>query len=306
MTEEFEPQPGPAPGVGAQLREAREARGLSLEQVAAETRIPQRHLQTIEAGQFSALPARTYAVGFSRTYARTVGLDDRDVADLVRAELDASEPRPHYRGSGFEPGDPARVPSSNLVWMVLAALVLLGLGGYFFFRTLYAPAGELPSLVEQDRAARASAASRPAAAAGDAVVFTALADGVWVKFYDRAGVQLMQKEMARGERYQLPADAVGPQIWTGRPDALAITVGGKPVAKLAEEEGTIRDIPVSAAALLARSTPASAAATAAGASSPPRTVAPPAPRRIPRAVPTVEAPAPEPAPQPEPAASPTA
>ena len=54
MAEEFEHQEGPPEpgGIGAQLRTAREARGLSLEQVAAETRIPQRHLQTIEAGEF--------------------------------------------------------------------------------------------------------------------------------------------------------------------------------------------------------------------------------------------------------------
>ena len=64
-------------GVGARLKAAREERGLDLTQVAAETRIPQRHLLTIENGALSDSPARTYAVGFSRTYARLVGLDDR-------------------------------------------------------------------------------------------------------------------------------------------------------------------------------------------------------------------------------------
>ena len=83
-------------------------------------------------------------------------------------------------------------------------------------------------------------------------MFTALEDGVWVKFYDRGGTQLLQKHMAKGERYTVPADADGPQIWTGRPDALAIEIGGKPVPKLAETQGIMKDIPVTAAALLAR------------------------------------------------------
>jgi cytoskeleton protein RodZ len=96
------------------------------------------------------------------------------------------------------------------------------------------------------------------------VVFTALEDGVWVKFYDGTGAQLMQKQMARGERYTVPAEANGPQVWTGRPDALAITVGGRPVPKLAESEGIIRDVPVTAQALLARGQAAPAAAPAAG------------------------------------------
>ena len=42
-----EPEASP---VGEQLRVAREAKGLSLEDVAAQTRIPQRHLASIETG----------------------------------------------------------------------------------------------------------------------------------------------------------------------------------------------------------------------------------------------------------------
>lgn len=273
MAEELEDESTmPAVGIGAELRAAREARGLTLAQVAAETRIPQRHLQTIEEGNFAALPARTYAVGFSRTYAKLLDLDQEVVADTVRAELDAQEPRQSSRPASFEPGDPARVPSSGLVWVVVAALLLLLAGGYFFMRTLFAPAAELPSLVAQEEAERAAAAERQRAAApapgqtaapSGPVVFTALEDQIWVKFYDAGGRQLMQKIMAKGESFTVPADAEGPQIWTGRPDALAITVGGRPVAKLAEDDTVMRDVPVTAEALLARAAPAPGPAAAA-------------------------------------------
>ena len=150
MAEEQTEDTAPPPGVGPQLRAARERAGLTIEQVAAETRIPQRHLHTIEAGDFAALPARTYAVGFSRTYAKLVGLNEGDVAEMVRAELDAQEPAPRTRPASFEPGDPARVPSGGLVWVALVALVLLALGAFVFMRTLFAPAAERPSLVEQE------------------------------------------------------------------------------------------------------------------------------------------------------------
>jgi len=271
MTEDFEQQAEPPAGVGAQLRAAREGRGLTLEEVAAETRIPQRHLATIEAGDFAALPARTYALGFARTYAKAVGLDDGDVADLVRAELDAQQPGPRHRAAGFEPGDPARVPSRSLVWVSALAVVLVLAGLFSVYRTYVSPAAELPSLIEQERteqAARAAAQRRAAGQAqgpeavegGGPVVFTALEERVWVKFYDAAGNQLMQKEMARGERYTVPQDADGPQLWTGRPDALAITIGGRRVPKLAAEEQVMRDVPVTAAALLARGRPAAAPA----------------------------------------------
>lgn len=256
-------------GIGARLRAARDAQGLTLAQVAAETRIPQRHLQTIEEGDFAALPARTYAIGFSRSYAKLVGLDADEVAETVRAELDAQEPHPRQRPAGFEPGDPARVPSRALGWLSGLAAVLVLVGLFFAVRTFFTPAAELPSLIEPTETASPSPASTPAAAAatsaapGGPVIFTALEEGIWVKFYDANGMQLMQKLMAKGETYTVPADATGPQLWTGRPDALAITVGGKPVPKLAEDDKVMRDVSVTAKALLARAAPVPAPAPAA-------------------------------------------
>lgn len=253
--------------VGEKLRAAREAKGLNLEQLSAESRITVRHLALIEANDFAALPGRTYAVGFSRTYARLLGLDGDAIAREVRAELSAMAPhesRPHT----FEPGDPARVPSRMLAWVSAVAAVIL-FGGLLFFvwTSFISPSGNLPWLTEDKPAAVpasvpvAAQVTPTAVATGGQVVFTSLEDGIWVKFYDAAGRQLLQKEMAKGETYVLPADVDGPQLWTGRPDALAITVGGKPVARLAESQTIMKDVPVSAEALLARpGSPATGAA----------------------------------------------
>ena len=270
-------------GIGAQLRAAREIKGLSLEQVAAETRIPQRHLLAMESGDFAKLPGRTYAIGFARTYAKTLGLDQNHVANSVRAELDAQD-EDGYRPASFEPGDPARVPSRALGWFAGFAVLLLLAGGFFFFRTIFSPAGELPSLVEQQRqqaAARPAArpAAAPAATPSGPVVFTATAPNVWVKFYDAGGKTLLQKQMALGESFTVPADAQGPMLWTGRPDALTITIGGKPVPKLADEQKIVKDVPVTAEALLkgGQPTPAGTRAPAASAPAPAPTGEKPAP-----------------------------
>lgn len=241
----------PLDGTGQRLRRAREAAGMTIEQLAAETRIPQRHIETIERGEFATLPSRTYATGFSRTYARAVGLDENDLLAQLRAELGQSG-NERMATPRYEPGDPARVPSRALAWLSLLAIVLLAVGGYAFYRSYFAP-GLGPAPLEEPRPA-APEPNAPAAspATTGEVVFTALEDGVWVKFYDRSGRQLMQKQMAQNERYVVPADAEGPQVWTGRPDALRITVGGKPVPKLSDDERVIKDVPVTAEALLAR------------------------------------------------------
>lgn len=251
----------PLHGAGDRLRMAREKAGMTIEQVAAETRIPQRHLEVIEAGDFAALPARTYAIGFSRTYARLLGLDEKEILDDVRAELGASDQSERQRVATFEPGDPARVPSRGLAALSVLAVILLLIGGFMFYTNVVAPGAGPPSLLGPDEApaAKPAAAAMPAAKPAAApttgpVVFTSLQDGMWIKFYDADGKQLMQKQMAKGESYTVPADARGPMAWTGRPDAFAITVGGRPVAKLADSDTVVKDVPVTAAALLNRTT----------------------------------------------------
>jgi cytoskeletal protein RodZ len=270
MDEDIGPHDGQLPllGVGDRLREARERVGMTLKQLSADTRIPERHLLLIEKGDFAALPAKTYATGFARSYARAVGMNEREIVEEVRAELAASEGADRYRAASFEPGDPARVPSRGLALFSMFALILLIAGGVMFYNRVLAPGSGPGSLLDEqrlaDEAAR-NAQSRPSASAPATsavhgpVVFTALEDGVWVKFYDGSGAQLMQKQMAKGESYTVPAEASAPQVWTGRPDAFAITVGGKPVAKLAEAEGIMKDVPVTAQALLDRGAAGAAA-----------------------------------------------
>lgn len=260
----------PLDSAGARLLRAREGAGLTRAQVAAITRIPERSLAAIEAGDFAALPARMYAVGFSRTYARAVGLNEKDVVAAVRAELAAQAPSETSRPSvTMEPGDPARVPSSKVAWLAALAVLVVLLGVYAFWRSYIAPAGSLPSLLPAEQSAPvAPPAAAPAPAAqptGGPVVFTALVPGVWVKFYDGAGTQLLQKELAQGESYTVPTGMADVKLWTARPDALGITIGGQPVPKLSDVQRTMKDVPVTAAALLARGT-APAAATAATAS----------------------------------------
>ena len=280
----------PLDSVGARLTRARETSGMSRAQLAVITKIPERHLAAIEAGNFAALPARTYAVGFSRSYAKALGLDDREIVDQVRAELAQQEPAPVRAVPAFEPGDPARVPAARFAWIAaLAVLVVVAAGFAFAWRSYYAPGGTLPSILPEETAVPSTPASAVPAPAptGGPVVFTALAPAVWVKFTDGTGKQLMQKEMAQGETWTVPVDAGEVKIWTAHPEALAITVGGQAVPKLAETQQTVKDVPVTAAALLARGTaPASPSATApaspvAAAANEPRRSAPvQAPRRV--------------------------
>jgi len=61
--------------LGQWLREARQARGLSLEKAEVETRIRLKFLSALEEGNYEELPAEVYARGFVRNYALYLGLD---------------------------------------------------------------------------------------------------------------------------------------------------------------------------------------------------------------------------------------
>ncbi|MEL0013289.1 MAG: helix-turn-helix domain-containing protein, partial [Alphaproteobacteria bacterium] len=77
--------------VGAFLREARENTGRSLADVAQILRIRWVYLQAIEDGRFDELPGAAYAVGFVRTYATNLRLDDPEVVARIKEEATGIE-----------------------------------------------------------------------------------------------------------------------------------------------------------------------------------------------------------------------
>ena len=67
---------------GATFKKARESKGISLDQIAAETRISARFLSAIENEEFHLLPGGIFSRGFVRAFAERLGLDsDQAVAD---------------------------------------------------------------------------------------------------------------------------------------------------------------------------------------------------------------------------------
>lgn len=73
--------PGGVFDIGASLAAARETRGYSLADAERLTHVRVKYLAALERGEFDALPGRTYARAFLRTYATALGLEpDRFVA----------------------------------------------------------------------------------------------------------------------------------------------------------------------------------------------------------------------------------
>ncbi len=80
--------------LGQQLREARLARGLSLDDVQEMTKIRKRYLEAIEMGDYKVLPGSFYVRAFIKTYAETVGLDADELLAEHRQNVPSTAPEP--------------------------------------------------------------------------------------------------------------------------------------------------------------------------------------------------------------------
>ena len=265
MAEEFDEfeQSGAQAGnrVGDQLRALREARKMSIADVASETRIPIRHLEALEASNYTGLPGKTYAVGFAKAYARALDGDEVAIAAQVRAEYDYADSGGEAREyQSFQPADPSRVPSRFLSWTAaIVALVLVG--SYLVWKSGYlggesvdpyaqtTTSDTVPSAVAPSNRATPT---RPSSVAADAPVILSARDAVWIRIDDSAGGRVHEQELQAGERYIVPTDRQGLLLRTARPQALNITVGGRAIATLGPPDTLVTNVPLEPQALSAR------------------------------------------------------
>ncbi|THD36095.1 MAG: helix-turn-helix domain-containing protein [Sphingomonas sp.] len=287
---------------GDKLREAREGLGLTLSDIAGRTRVPMRHLEAIEAGDYSGLPSPTYAIGFAKAYARAVGLDEKAIANEVRNNPHLPvAPTTDYEA--YQPRDTKHLPSRSVAMAAGAIAVLLLVGVAIWYGTGLFRGSEEPLAIPPENTIAAAPEATPTPVGGGQVTLTATS-AVWVKIYDATGKTLLEKTMAQGERFDVPADANNPMITTGRPDQIQVTVNGSSVPPLGTGRVAIKDVPISAAALQARGT---SAPTAAPAATPPPVVAPSpaASSAVPPAFRPTPRPTERPTPRPTPKAAPT-
>ena len=93
--------------VGAQLRQAREARGLQIADISQTLKLGARQVEALEGGDWQQLPGHTFIRGFVRNYARLVQID----AAPLMAQLDRILEKP-VDNLGKQDTGPAPMPSS--------------------------------------------------------------------------------------------------------------------------------------------------------------------------------------------------
>ncbi|MEN0076090.1 MAG: RodZ domain-containing protein [Paracraurococcus sp.] len=283
--------------LGTELRDARLALGLSVEDLARSLRIRRAYLEALEEGRLAGLPAPAYATGFLRAYARALGLDEAETVRRFRAAVGPQAPRP---------GDlvfPEPVPDRGApagATILLGALLALGayIGWYAWSGTgerlvdavppppatgeaaapappnpapnptsaNAAPAPPLPAPEALPAAPPASPAiaapGSPAPPEAGRILLRARGEA-WIQVRDRQGGPLLVNRLLRpGETWQAPAKE-GLLLTTGNADGLEVLVDGEAVAGLGPGRTVRRDLLLDPERLKAGLPPLAAAGRAA-------------------------------------------
>lgn len=171
------PEASPTPtSPWAALREAREARGLSLMDVAQHLKLTPRQIEAMEAGDLAHLPGPTFARGFLRNYARFLKLDPAIFREVLDVPHEASLPVSSMPLAQM-PGN-SRWPSILPALAVVVGLLLVIVAGWHY--NWFEPRDEkyLAEVVAQSDASAMSeplAASLPAADMQSSVMLDASA-----------------------------------------------------------------------------------------------------------------------------------
>lgn len=220
--------------VGARLRASREAKRLSLDAVAASTRVHRRILSAIEQNDASALPPRPYGRGFVRAYARELGLNGDDVVREYFGQFAPAEPPPAPPPERSRPVLELRPLAERLphrlVGMAAIVALLIG-GGWMVSRRTPAPAAPRQEAVGTSGrtaapppAAPAARSPTPAPQAALNIVLTAAAP-CWVTA-SADGARVVYRVIQTGERVSLQGSRVV-SIRAGNAGALTWTVNGR-------------------------------------------------------------------------------
>jgi cytoskeletal protein RodZ len=227
------------PSLGDEFRVAREARGLSLSDVAEQLHIRSAYLQAIEEEDWSAIGAPVYVKGFLRTYARFLGLDPEHAIESFTAGAPAALAGKQAWTPPAAVGLPReRRGPSIWAWLSgLAAIVLLAYVGYGYYQLKMGPPGGQPATPKVAGNAAGtftlppSAAPQPTVAAQPAPRWTG--NGVDMRFtqvsWVRATVDghvVMEGEFPPGTHREFAGRHV--RLLVGNAGGVEVSVPGQP------------------------------------------------------------------------------
>src|SRR5690625_159270 len=143
--------------IGVRLKEAREAKNLSLESLQETTKIQKRYLVAIEQGDLHVLPGKFYARAFIKEYAIAVGLNPDELLEEYKSEIPSTEDESMVQYSRIQrsnkenrrernPANFSFLPTVTVVLLVIAIFF----AAWFFYQKATSNSNSAPVEGEND------------------------------------------------------------------------------------------------------------------------------------------------------------
>ncbi|MEP6848325.1 MAG: helix-turn-helix domain-containing protein [Acidobacteriota bacterium] len=224
--------------LGEKLRQAREEQGISISEVAEQTRISPHYLESIEKNSYKILPGGIFNKGFIKAFARYVGVNEAEaLQDYIQAIGEAGEPD----DQGPKPYHPEVLTDDragpSMTPTVIFAVIILALmtGGILFVVKYLQGAGPISNQAAltppttNTNTANVNAAVPVPATDKISVELKASAEPVWVS-YSVDGVAKVQT-LAPDESVKIDAkDAFTLSYSKAKLANLQVSVNGKQIA----------------------------------------------------------------------------
>jgi hypothetical protein len=234
--------------LGEKLRAAREERGISIGEVAEQTRISPHYLASIENDDYKTLPGGIFNKGFVKSYGKYVGLDENEVLqDYARLNVGAEEENPESQRPFHRPEvlTDDRNVSTMLPTIVFAVLILAAMSAGILFLVSYlrnrdgTQTAATPSPVPANVAPANAEATPPLITNALNIELKAVGEAVWVS-YAVDGANKVQT-LAAGESVKVePKDSFKLSYSKAKLPNLQIVVNGRQLAQqTASPKGTV-------------------------------------------------------------------
>jgi len=113
--------------LGEKLREAREERGISLTEVAEQTRISPHYIESIERDDYKPLPGGIFNKGFIKSFAKYVGVDEQEALLSYSQAIAANEGTEEQDLKVYKPEVLTDDTSRSMIPTIIIAALILGL-----------------------------------------------------------------------------------------------------------------------------------------------------------------------------------
>src|SRR5262245_43946075 len=117
--------------VGQILRETREAKFYTLEEIEKHTKIRREMLKALEEDDYEKLPPLTFIQGFVKNYGKFLGIDSSKLLAVLRRDFEAKKHPPMILESFSKPMTSKKIfiTPSRLIGVVVAIIII----GFFAY-----------------------------------------------------------------------------------------------------------------------------------------------------------------------------